>query len=56
MRERRGLKSQNDKTYEGQCFCGAVEIEVTGDAAGAGTATARPVGAGPAAPVNAFTL
>ena len=28
--------SQDEKTYKGQCFCGAVEIEVTGDPEGAG--------------------
>ena len=27
-----------DETFEGQCLCGAVTIEVTGEAAGAGTA------------------
>ena len=28
--------STDEKTYEGQCFCGAVKIVVTGDAAAAG--------------------
>jgi hypothetical protein len=28
--------SASDQTYEGQCLCGAVGIEVTGEPAGAG--------------------
>jgi hypothetical protein len=28
--------STDEKTYEGQCYCGAVKIVVTGDPAGAG--------------------
>jgi len=28
--------SAAEKTYEGQCYCGAVKIAVTGDPAGAG--------------------
>ena len=28
--------SPGETTYEGQCYCGAVKIEVTGDAVGAG--------------------
>lgn len=46
----------SQEKYIGQCFCGAVELEVTGEAAGAGfchCATCRSWSAGP---VNAFTL
>ena len=28
--------SQDDKTFKGQCYCGAVTIEVTGSPEGAG--------------------
>jgi hypothetical protein len=28
--------SQGEKTFEGQCYCGAVKITVTGDPEGAG--------------------
>jgi hypothetical protein len=28
--------SENATTYKGQCYCGAVTIEVTGDPVGAG--------------------
>jgi hypothetical protein len=47
---------QGEKTYTGQCYCGAVTIAVTGDPVGAGychCATCRSWSAGP---VNAFTL
>ena len=27
--------SQDEKTHEGQCYCGAVKIAVTGEAVGA---------------------
>src|SRR2546428_12777876 len=50
------LMSPDEKTFKGQCFCGAVTIEVTGDPEGAGychCATCRSWSAGP---VNAFTL
>ena len=42
--------SQNEKTYKGNCFCGAVEIIVSGDAEmrrSRPTATASPAAAGP---------
>src|ERR1051325_6593119 len=48
--------STEEKTYRGQCFCGAVTIEVTGEPLGAGDchcANCRRCSAGP---VNAFTL
>jgi len=48
--------SQDERTYEGQCLCGAVKVVVTGEPEGAGychCATCRSWSAGP---VNAFTL
>jgi hypothetical protein len=48
--------SQEEKTYQGQCFCGAVTIEVTGDAAGAGYCHCKNCRSWSAGPVNAFTL
>ncbi len=45
-----------EKTYKGQCFCGAVEIEVTGDPAGAGYCHCKNCRSWSAGPVNAFTL
>jgi hypothetical protein len=48
--------SQEEKAYEGQCFCGAVTIEVTGDAAGAGYCHCKNCRSWSAGPVNAFTL
>jgi len=48
--------STEDKTYEGQCYCGAVKIVVTGDAAGAGYCHCKNCRSWSAGPVNAFTL
>jgi hypothetical protein len=48
--------SQEEKTYAGQCYCGAVTIEVTGDAAGAGYCHCKNCRSWSAGPVNAFTL
>jgi hypothetical protein len=48
--------SEGDKTHEGRCFCGAVAIEVTGDAAGAGYCHCGACRSWSAGPVNAFTL
>ena len=48
--------SADEKRYEGQCFCGAVKIVVTGDAAGAGYDHCKPCRSWSAGPVNAFTL
>ena len=48
--------SQDDKTYEGQCYCGAVTIEVTGDPEGAGYCHCAACRSWSASPVNAFTL
>jgi hypothetical protein len=44
------------KTYTGQCLCGAVTIEVTGDAAAAGYCHCENCRGWSAGPVNAFTL
>jgi len=48
--------SQDDKTYTGQCLCGAVTIEVTGDPEGAGYCHCKNCRSWSAGPVNAFTL
>ena len=44
------------KTYKGQCFCGAVELEVTGQPVAMGYCHCADCRAWAAAPVNAFTL
>jgi hypothetical protein len=46
----------SDKTWKGQCFCGAVEIEVTGAPAGTGYCHCASCRKWSAGPVNAFTL
>jgi hypothetical protein len=43
-------------SYEGQCFCGTVQIVVTGEAAGAGYCHCSSCRSWSAGPVNAFTL
>jgi hypothetical protein len=48
--------SSTEKTYEGQCYCGAVKLVVTGDAAGAGYCHCKACRSWSAGPVNAFTL
>src|SRR4051794_41886961 len=48
--------SQDEKTFEGQCYCGAVTIEVSGDPEGAGYCHCRACRSWSAGPVNAFTL
>jgi hypothetical protein len=45
-----------EKTYQGRCLCGAVEIEVTGDPVGAGYCHCKNCRSWSAGPVNAFTL
>ena len=47
---------QSTQSYKGQCFCGAVELEVTGEAAGAGYCHCASCRSWSAGPVNAFTL
>ncbi len=42
--------------YSGSCFCGAVEVEVTGDPAGMGYCHCRSCRSWSGGPVNAFTL
>ena len=48
--------SSDTRTFEGQCFCGAVTIEVTGDPVGAGYCHCANCRSWSAGPVNAFTL
>jgi hypothetical protein len=48
--------SDNGTTYEGNCFCGAVTIEVTGAPVGAGYCHCGACRSWSAGPVNAFTL
>ena len=43
-------------THKGACFCGAVEIEVTGSPEAAGYCHCRSCRSWSASPVNAFTL
>jgi len=43
-------------TYKGECFCGAVHIEVTGEPAGMGYCHCRSCRSWSGGPVNAFTL
>jgi hypothetical protein len=45
-----------NETYEGRCFCGAVEIAVTGAPAGMGYCHCGSCRQWSAGPVNAFTL
>ena len=47
---------QEEKTYKGQCFCGAVTIEVTGEPEGAGYCHCTTCRSWSASPLNAFTL
>lgn len=46
----------NGKTYEGSCFCGAVQFTVTGEPAGMGYCHCESCRSWSASPVNAFTL
>ncbi|HEY6476280.1 MAG TPA: GFA family protein [Polyangia bacterium] len=45
-----------NKTYRGKCFCGAVEIAVSGEAAGMGYCHCHSCRQWSGGPVNAFTL
>ena len=45
-----------EKTYKGSCFCGAVELAVTGDPAAMGFCHCTSCRQWSAGPVNAFTL
>lgn len=46
----------NEKTYKGKCFCGAVELTVTGQPAAMGFCHCTSCRSWSAGPVNAFTL
>jgi hypothetical protein len=46
----------DNQNYRGKCFCGAVEIEVTGEPAGMGYCHCGSCRSWSAGPVNAFTL
>lgn len=46
----------NDQTHTGSCFCGAVELEVTGEPAGMGYCHCESCRRWSVGPVNAFTL
>lgn len=46
----------SDKTYQGRCFCGAVELTVTGEPAAMGYCHCSSCRSWSAGPVNAFTL
>jgi hypothetical protein len=48
--------SQKQQSHSGQCFCGAVQIEVTGEPLGAGYCHCASCRSWSAGPVNAFTL
>jgi hypothetical protein len=48
--------SADEKHFEGQCWCGAVAIVVTGDPDGAGYCHCNSCRSWSASPVNAFTL
>jgi hypothetical protein len=45
-----------DKSYRGSCFCGAVELTVTGEPVAAGFCHCSSCRSWSAAPVNAFSL
>jgi len=47
---------QREQVFKGRCFCGAVELRVTGKPAAMGLCHCRSCRAWAAAPVNAFTL
>lgn len=46
----------SDQVHKGQCFCGAVQIEATGEPAGMGYCHCESCRHWSAGPVNAFTL
>jgi hypothetical protein len=48
--------SPDENTYQGQCYCGAVTIEVSGNPEGAGYCHCKNCRSWSAGPVNAFTL
>jgi hypothetical protein len=48
--------SEDEKTFEGRCLCGAVRLVVTGDPVGAGFCHCANCRSWSAGPVNAFTF
>jgi hypothetical protein len=50
------IENASEKTYRGSCSCGAVQIAVTGEAAGMGYCHCESCRKWSAGPVNAFTL
>jgi hypothetical protein len=50
------IMTSNEISYQGQCFCGAVHITVTGEPVGAGYCHCAGCRSWSAGPVNAFTL
>ncbi len=46
----------NEKTYVGKCFCGAVELRVTGEPAAMGYCHCASCRSWSAGPINAFSL
>jgi hypothetical protein len=46
----------DEKTYDGQCYCGAVKIRVSGNPVGAGYCHCKNCRSWSGGPVNAFTL
>lgn len=48
--------AQSDQTFKGQCFCGTVELEVTGEPVAAGYCHCASCRSWSAGPVNAFML
>ncbi len=51
-----GVIMSDAKTYQGSCFCGAVQFKVTGEPAGMGYCHCSSCRHWSAGPVNAFTL
>jgi hypothetical protein len=54
--ESRSIDHQQPRTYHGACFCGAVEVSVTGEPAAMGYCHCESCRSWSASPVNAFTL
>ena len=49
-------RTSHDATYRGRCFCGAVQLTVSGEPAAMGYCHCESCRSWSAAPVNAFTL
>jgi len=56
MSDKTSEKTSQTKTYRGSCFCGAVELAVSGDPAGMGYCHCNSCRRWSASPVNGFTL